>query len=125
MITTGVDIVHVQRMADALERHGDRFLQRIFTPAEIAYCCGRTGALAARFAAKEAAGKALGVGMRGLNPAGIRWHDAEVLNDAQGRPQLLLHGDAAVLADRQGWREWSLSLAHERDAAVAFVVARD
>lgn len=125
MITTGVDIVQVQRLADALERHGDRFLRRIFTPEEIAYCAGRAAALAARFAAKEAAGKALGVGMRGLNPAGIHWHDAEVRNDAQGRPLLLLHGDAAVLARRQGWREWSLSLAHERDAAVAFVVAQD
>lgn len=125
MITTGIDIVQVARMADALERHGERFLRRIFTPDEIAYCCGRPTALAARFAAKEAAGKALGVGMRGLNPAGIRWHEAEVRNDAQGRPFLLLHGAAAQLAAAQGWREWSLSLAHERDAAVAFVVARD
>jgi holo-[acyl-carrier protein] synthase len=123
MLSTGVDLVHVQRVAEALERHGARFLQRIFTADEIAYCAGRPTALAARFAAKEAASKALGVGMRGLNPTGIHWHEAEVRNDAHGRPVLLLHGSAAQLARDLGWREWSLSIAHEREMAVAVVVA--
>ncbi|MCX6017721.1 MAG: holo-ACP synthase [Chloroflexi bacterium] len=123
MLTTGVDLVHVHRLAEVLERHGERFLRRVYTAEEIAYCAGRPAALAARFAAKEAASKALGVGMRGLNPAGIHWQEAEVRNDSSGRPQLLLHGSAALLAQKQGWREWSLSLAHERDMAIAFVTA--
>jgi holo-[acyl-carrier protein] synthase len=123
MLSTGIDLVHVQRVADVLERHGARFLQRIYTAEEITYCAGRPAALAARFAAKEAASKALGVGMRGLNPAGIHWHEAEVRNDALGRPVLLLHGSAARRAQQLGWREWSLSIAHERDMAVAMVVA--
>lgn len=123
MLSTGVDLVHTARVADALERHGARFLARVYTPDEIAYCNGRVHALAARFAAKEAAGKALGVGMRILAADGIAWHDAEVRNGVSGRPELVLHGQAAALARAQGWREWSLSIAHERDMAIAFVVA--
>jgi holo-[acyl-carrier protein] synthase len=123
MLSTGIDLVHTARVADALERHGARFLARIYTPDEIAYCNGRAHALAARFAAKEAAGKALGVGMRILAPDGIAWHEAEVRNGVSGRPELVLHGRAAALARAQGWREWSLSIAHERDMAIEFVVA--
>lgn len=123
MLSSGVDLVHTARVGDALDRHGARFLARVFTPEEITYCNGRVPALAARFAAKEAAGKALGVGMRILSPDGIAWHEAEVRNGASGRPELILHGRAAALAGALGWREWSLSIAHERDIAIAFVVA--
>ena len=123
MLATGVDLLHISRVRTALARHGDRFLARVYTPGEIAYCCGRLPELAARFAAKEAASKALGVGMKVLNPSGIGWHEAEVLSGERGKPHLLLHGRAAALALELGWREWSLSIAHERDTAIAFVVA--
>ncbi len=123
MLATGVDLLHISRVRTALMRHGERFLARVYTPGEIAYCRGRLPELAARFAAKEAASKALGVGMKVLNPAGIGWHDAEVLSGERGKPHLLLHGRAAALALELGWREWSISIAHERDTAIAFVVA--
>ena len=123
MISTGVDLLHIDRVRAALERHGPRFLARVYTPGEIEYCAGRLPALAARFAAKEAASKALGTGMLILSAEGIGFHEAEVVNDPRGRPQLVLHGRAAMLARTQGWREWSLSLAHERDIAIAVVTA--
>jgi holo-[acyl-carrier protein] synthase len=124
MLTTGIDILHVARVEDALARHGDRFLTRVFTPGEIAYCKGRAAALAARFAAKEAAAKALGVGMRILSPHGIGWHDAEIVNDGLGKPRLVLRGHAERLAAQLNLSEWSVSLSHERDLVVAFVVAQ-
>jgi holo-[acyl-carrier protein] synthase len=122
MLVSGVDILHIARIEEALGRHGERLLTRIFTLAEVAYCAGRPAALAARFAAKEAAGKALGVGMRTLSSTGIRWHEAEVVNDVAGRPSLVLSGSAAERAKALGITQWSLSLTHERDVAIAFVV---
>jgi holo-[acyl-carrier protein] synthase len=123
MLTTGVDIISVQRVEETLARYGDRFLGRVFTVDELAYCQGRVGALAARFAAKEAVSKALGVGMRTLSQGGIAWHDAEVVNDAHGKPAVRLHGRAALLALQLQLTQWSISLSHERDHAIAFVVA--
>ena len=123
IIAAGVDIIHIPRVAAAIERHGERFLRRVFTVQELAYCHGRVPELAARFAAKEAASKALGVGVRTLSRYGIGWHEAEVVNDLYGKPDLRLHGRAAQLADALGLRAWALSLAHEREFAVAFVVA--
>jgi holo-[acyl-carrier protein] synthase len=79
--------------------------------------------LAVRFAAKEAASKALGVGVRTLWRHGIGWHEAEVVNDPYGKPTLYLYGYAAQLAQALGLRQWALSLAHEREFAIAFVVA--
>jgi holo-[acyl-carrier protein] synthase len=122
MLSTGVDILHVSRVEDALTRHGDRFLARVFTPGEIAYCAGRLPELAARFAAKEAMGKALGVGMRILSADGIGWHEAEVARDAGGKPAMRLSGRAAELAATLGLTQIALSIAHERDVVVAFVV---
>jgi holo-[acyl-carrier protein] synthase len=122
MLTTGVDILHIARLEDAISRHGERFLKRVYTPAEIAYCNGRRPELAARFAAKEAASKALGVGLRILHAQGIAWHEAEVGHLPSGKPVLLLHGYAAQVARDLGIRTWSLSLTHERDTALAFVV---
>ncbi len=124
MIATGTDILHIPRMQRALEHHGDAFLRRVFTPAEIAYCLGRVQPLAVRFAAKEAASKALGVGMRVMSEHGIGWFEVEVLNDEKGRPVLYLHGRAAEISRELGWHEWSVSLAHERDYAIAIVVAQ-
>lgn len=123
MIATGTDILHIPRLQRALDHYGAAFLRRVFTVAEVAYCAGRVQPLAARFAAKEAASKALGVGMRVMSEFGIGWYEAEVLNDDKGRPVLYLHGRAAALAHELHWRVWSLSLAHEREYAIATVVA--
>jgi holo-[acyl-carrier protein] synthase len=123
MLAAGVDIIHIPRIAAAIERHGERFLRRVFTAQELEYCNGRPPELAARFAAKEAASKALGVGIRTLSRHGISWHEAEVVNGLYGKPDLRLHGRAAQLANMLGLRTWALSLAHEREFAIAFVVA--
>ncbi|MCS7056718.1 MAG: holo-ACP synthase [Thermoflexales bacterium] len=123
MLTTGVDIIHIPRVERAVSRYGARFLQRVFTPYELAYCRGRISELAARFAAKEAVSKALGVGMRILSPYGIGWHDAEVLNERSGKPIIRLHGRAASLANELHLAQWAISLTHEQEYAIAFVVA--
>jgi holo-[acyl-carrier protein] synthase len=123
MLTTGVDILHVPRVREAVERYGRRFLERVYTPDEIVYCNGRIPELAARFAAKEAVSKALGVGMRTLSREGIGWHEAEVINGASGKPGVLLFGRAAELAAQLQLTQWSLSITHEREYAIAFVAA--
>jgi phosphopantetheine--protein transferase-like protein len=122
-LAVGVDLIAVPRVERALERHGERFLRRVFTPAEVIYSRGRAPELAARFAAKEAVSKALGVGMRILAPDGVEWHEVEVLGDWRGRPEVYLHGRAAERAAQLGLTQWAVSLSHEREYAVAFVVA--
>ncbi len=122
-LTTGVDIVKISRIARAVTRFGDRFLERVYTPAEIQLAAGRPAELAARFAAKEAIAKALGVGMKMLSATGIGWHDVEVLSHPSGRPTLTLRGQAQTLAEAQGWAEWAISLSHDGGIAIAFVVA--
>ncbi len=123
MLTTGADILFIPRITEAIERFGERYLQRIYTPSELAYCRGRVPELAVRFAAKEAVSKALGVGMRILASEGIYWHDAEIVNDSLGKPNVHLHGKALIRAQALGLSQWSVSLTHEREYAVAFVVA--
>ncbi len=123
MLATGIDVIEIARIARAMETRGDRFLERIFTPAEIHYSRRRPAELAARFAAKEAVAKTLGVGMRLLSPVGIYWHDAEILNAPTGRPTLTLHGYARQLAEMQGLTEWAVSLTHDGGLAIASVVA--
>jgi holo-[acyl-carrier protein] synthase len=118
MLRTGIDIIEVERIQRAAERHGERFYQRFFTQGERAYCGKRYAALAARFAAKEAAAKALGTGI-----GDMRWVDIEVVNDARGRPDLVLHAAAAELAADLGLTEWSVSLSHTHEHAIALVVA--
>ena len=117
----GVDIVKVDRIEQAVERWGYRFLKRIFTPAEIERCQQRARpaqCLALRFAAKEAFAKALGLGMR----KGLRWRDIEVVHDHLGKPDLLLHNQAQRLLEAmEASRTW-LSLSDERESAVALVV---
>ncbi len=124
MLTTGVDIVTIQRVQHALERHGERFLNRVYTPGEVAWCRGRVPELAVRFAAKEAVSKALGVGMRLMSKDGIDFHDVEITVDERGKPLLALCGRAQERAGELGLKEWAISLSHERDVAVAFVVAQ-
>lgn len=119
MITTGVDIIEIHRVKEVLDRYGDRFLARVFTPGEIAYCRGRAPNLAARFAAKEAAMKALGTGVRGVG-----WKDIEIVRAPSGAPGVDYHGRARARAQRLGVVETSLSISHSREYAVAFVVVR-
>lgn len=124
MLTTGVDLIEISRIERALARHGDRFLERVFTPAEIVYCRARPAELAARFAAKEAVSKALGVGVRMMARDGINWREAEIVGDARGKPLVRLHGRAAERAAELGLSEWAVSLSHAKDHAIAFVVAQ-
>jgi len=117
MLSTGVDIIEIGRVGRVLERYGQRFLDRVYTPAEIAYCRGRAPNLAARFAAKEATMKALGTGVRGVG-----WKDIEVVRHESGAPAIRLHGRAKRRAQRLGLQEIALSLSHSREYAVASVV---
>jgi holo-[acyl-carrier protein] synthase len=119
MLSTGVDLIEIDRVAGVLERYGDRFLRRIFTPGEIAYCRGRPPNLAARFAAKEAVMKSLGTGFRGVG-----WRDVEVVRAPSGAPSPRLHGRAKRRAERLGVIEIGISLSHSRGFAMAFAVAQ-
>jgi holo-[acyl-carrier protein] synthase len=117
----GTDLVEVARLELAVQRRGARFLARLFTPAERAYCDGLARpyeSYAARFAAKEAFLKALGTGAR----EGLRWQEMEVARDAVGRPELVLRGRAHDAAARQDVSRVFLSLSHTRDHAAAVVV---
>ncbi len=115
-LQNGVDIISLARFARALERSGQPFLQRIFTPSEIALCAGRTESLAARFAAKEAVAKALGCG---IGP--ISWQEIEILRAPNGAPRLQLHGAAREKALELGLANATLSLSHDGGVAIAFV----
>jgi holo-[acyl-carrier protein] synthase len=121
IVGTGVDISEVDRIAAAVKRFGDRFLQRVFTPAEIRYCMAKPNAaerLAARFAAKEAGMKAIGTGLH----YGVTWQDVEVLRMPGQRPILQFHGKAAEFAARLGCKRTHLSLSHTREQAIAYVI---
>jgi holo-[acyl-carrier protein] synthase len=107
-------------VARARERWGERFLARVLTPREIEDSRGRTESLAVRIAAKEAASKALGVGLM----TRVGWRDIEVQRGPQGEPSLLLYGEAARLAEALGLNEWALSLSHAGGQALAVVVAQ-
>jgi holo-[acyl-carrier protein] synthase len=117
-LATGVDLVEIQRLEAAIQRHGDRFLQRIFTSQELQEVKGNLPSLAGRFAAKEAVAKALGTGIGAIN-----WREVEVLRGAERQPVLHLHGAASLLAEELSLRCWSLSLSHTFTHAVAMVVA--
>ncbi|MER2599163.1 MAG: holo-ACP synthase [Caldilineales bacterium] len=126
MITIGVDMVEVSRIERALQRWGERFLRRVYTDAEIAYCAGRTQSLAARWAAKEAVSKALGTGWaaQAEHEAGwVDWNEIEVARLPSGQPMVQLHGKAAARAAALGLSAWQLSLSHTPAYAVAMVVA--
>ncbi len=119
---TGIDIIEVARIRSMMRRHPRRFLERVFTPAEREYCRRFRNAaerFAARFAAKEAAMKALGTGLS----SGIAWTDIEVCHDSEGRPVIVLAGEAARVASRLRIRRLHVSLSHVKDMAVASVVA--
>lgn len=121
IVGTGIDIAEVPRIAASIARFGDRFLQRIFTEGEIRYCdakANRAERYAARFAAKEAAMKALGTGWN----YGVRWRDIEVSRKPGGRPTLLFHGKAAEFAAKLKATNVALSLTHTAEEALAQVI---
>ena len=118
ILKTGIDILEIPRIQAALDRHGERFLKRVFTEMEIAECRGRADALAVRFAAKEAATKALGTG---IGP--VSWREVETLHKWSGEPYLVLHGNAERVAKILGLTTWAVSLSHSRENAIAVVVA--
>jgi holo-[acyl-carrier protein] synthase len=118
----GVDLVKVARIANILERYGDRFLARVFTPQEITCCQGKSWAAAGfalRFAAKEAFSKALGVGLR---QGGIRWREVEVIPNPMGKPEFFVSGRAAALCAEAGITGMHLSLTDEDGQALAVVI---
>ena len=119
----GIDLVEVDRFARLLDQHAERADARLFTRGELDYAAAnprrRAEHLAVRFAAKEAALKALGTGWAG----GIAWTDVEVIRDADGRPELRVTGRAAEIATHRGIRRWHVSLTHVRGMAMASVIA--
>jgi holo-[acyl-carrier protein] synthase len=124
ILGTGIDLAEVDRIQASIERHGERFVNRIYTPGEIAYVerkANRYERYAARFAAKEAGMKAIGTGWR----RGVTWHDFEVANLPSGRPTLKLHGRAAEFAIQLGVKRVTLSLTHTAANGMAFVILED
>lgn len=120
MVATGIDLIEVARIADSIARYGDRFLTRVFTENEVAYCGGRAHQLAARFAAKEAVSKALGVGIQ--HPDGVAWREIEIVSGARGQPRVELTGRAAQRAREMGVSAFAISLSHTREHAIAMIV---
>ena len=121
IVGSGIDIAEVLRIAEAIQRHGQRFLHRVFTEGEIAYCDSKANRIeryAARFAAKEAGMKALGTGWN----HGVRWRDVEVCRQPGGRPTLTFHGRAAEFAAKLGTKNIALSLSHTAEQAIAQVI---
>jgi holo-[acyl-carrier protein] synthase len=124
IVGTGIDLVEIERIEQSVERYGERFLKRIYTAAEQAYCLRKKNAaesLAARFAAKEAGAKALGTGIN----HGVTWLEIEVVREPGGRPALAFHGRALEIATRLGMHSAALSLTHTRNLAMASVVLED
>jgi holo-[acyl-carrier protein] synthase len=125
VLGVGTDLMETKRIEVSIERYGERFLERVFTTGEIAYCLRKkknaAESFAARFAAKEAGAKALGTGIS----RGVTWKELEVRREANGRPTLHLSGRAAELAGAMGVRRMQLSLTHSRELAMAVVVVED
>lgn len=124
IVGTGVDLAEVGRIRASIEKFGTKFVDRIYTPAEIAYVerkANRFERYAARFAAKEAGMKAIGTGWR----HGVRWQDFEVANLPSGKPTLRFHGVAAKFAEKLGVRHVALSITHTSELGMAHVILED
>lgn len=117
-IATGVDLIEIERIQEAVDHYGDRFLERVYTATELVEARGSPASLAARFAAKEAVAKALGTGI-GL----LTWQEVEILSNSLRQPVLLLHGNAAQHAHELGFTHWSISLSHSQYYAIAVATA--
>ncbi len=113
----GIDIIEIARVRKVLDRHGERFLRRVYTEDEVRHCRGRVPELAARFAAKEAVMKALGTGVRGVG-----WRDIEILPNRRGKPLVFLYQRGAGRAERIELRGLDISLTHSKEFAMASVV---
>ncbi len=121
IVGTGIDIAEVERVAASIERFGKRFLERVFTPEEIRYCeskANKAERYAGRFAAKEAAMKAIGTGWS----RGVRWQDVEVTRVPGGRPTMVFHGKAAEFFQKLGAVRAQLSITHTQQLAIAQVI---
>jgi holo-[acyl-carrier protein] synthase len=121
IVGTGIDIAEVPRIRQSIERFGERFLQRIYTDGERRYCDSKANRMeryAARFAAKEAAMKALGTGWN----HGVRWRDCEIVRMPGGRPTIAFHGKANEFAAKLGVRNAALSISHTAEQAIAQVI---
>ena len=117
----GVDMVACRRLQEVIDRHGERFLHRVFTERELAYCCGRKRQLehlAGRFAAKEAVLKVLGTGWSG----GTNWTDIEIRNLPSGQPQVFLSGRCREIADQKHLADISVSISHIETHAIASAI---
>ena len=124
IVGTGIDLTQIGRIQRSIDRYGSRFLNRVYTPAEQAYCQRKrksAESFAARFAAKEAGAKALGTGIH----YGVNWLEIEVVREPSGRPTLKFHGRAAQFAARLGVVRAALSITHTGDLAMASVVLED
>ena len=122
IIGIGIDIIECARIGQMIEKHGDHFLQRVYTPQEIAYCVGRKAAdqhYAGRWAAKEAVLKALGTGWA----HGIQWIDVEVVNQQGGKPNIVLSGKAYEISRQQGIDRLLISISHCKTYATAYATA--
>jgi holo-[acyl-carrier protein] synthase len=121
IVGSGIDIAEIGRIQQSMDRYGSRFLDRIYTAAEQAYCLRKrksAESFAARFAAKEAGAKALGTGIS----FGVNWLEIEVIREPSGRPTIKFHGRAAEIASRLGVAHAALSITHSGDLAMASVV---
>jgi holo-[acyl-carrier protein] synthase len=124
IVGSGIDLVEIERIQHSVDRYGARFLNRVYTLAEQAYCLRKRASaesLAARFAAKEAAAKALGTGIS----YGVNWLEIEVMREPGGRPSVVFHGRAAQIAAMLGVARAALSLSHTAALAMASVVLED
>ena len=124
VIGVGTDLMEIARIERSVERFGESFLQRVFTPGEVEYCQRKKNAaesFAARFAAKEAGAKALGTGIS----RGVSWREFEVKRKPGQRPELHLSGRALQIAQALGIKRLSLSLTHSRELSMAVVIAED
>lgn len=118
ILRSGIDLIEVDRLAAMKPGIRERFLQRVFTPDELAYCRDQNQHLAGRFACKEAVSKALGTGI-----GEVAWQDIEILAEESGAPRLLLHGAAAQKAEELGLTNWSVSISHVKENAAAVAIA--
>ena len=122
VIGLGTDIIECLRIAKMIEKHGELFLNRVYTKNEIAYCSSRKSAnqsYAGRWAVKEAVLKAMGTGWS----RGIRWKDIEVVTDLSGKPHIAIHGVAQEICDELGITDVLISLSHCRSHATATAIA--
>ncbi len=120
MLHTGIDLIEIARMQTTIAQYGARFLNRVFSAEELAYCAGRAHQLAARFAAKEAIAKVLGVGIQ--HPDGVAWNEIQVIAGARGKPDVQLKGKAAQRARQLNLTHIAISLSHTHEHAIAMAI---